>query len=103
MNDTGLIPMEEFVFTSVKDTQGRIHLLHGDPGVGQLLSENGTPLCYHAALSLDNGALVHLCTSDNFDFTPFSEAEKLAIASLVEGYCQIFFEAVPQLEQAAEE
>jgi hypothetical protein len=87
----------------VKDTQGRIHLLHGDPGVGQPLSDSGTPLCYHAALSLDNGALVHLCTSDNFDFIPFSEAEKLSIASLVEGYCQIFFEAVPRLEQAAEE
>lgn len=102
MSNIGLIPLEEFVFTMVKDTQGRIHLLHGDPAVGQPLSENGIPLCYHAALSLDNGALVHLCTSDNFDFIPYSEVEKLAIASLVEGYCHLFFEAVPRLERADE-
>ena len=34
MSNIGLIPLEEFVFTMVKDTQGRIHLLHGDPAVG---------------------------------------------------------------------
>ena len=97
MTDTD--PLEEMVFTVVRDTEGRIHLLHGHPAVGQRLSENGGPLCYHAALSLDNGGLVHLSSTDHFDAVPFSEAEKLAIATLVEGYCFLFFEEVPRLER----
>lgn len=99
MIDGDAIPLEELVFTAVWDTEGRIHLLHGHPTMGQPLSENGGPLCYHAALSLDNGGLVHLSSTDNFDFVPYSEAEKLAIATLVEGYCHLFFEEVPRLER----
>ena len=94
-----MIPLEELVFTALKDSNGRIHLLHSDPELGQQLSENGQASIYHAALSLDNGGLVHLCSTAETDV--FSEPEKLAIASLVEGYCHLFYEEVPLLENAA--
>jgi hypothetical protein len=71
--------------------------------MGQRLGENEHTPVYLATLFLDNGALVHLCSTDTLEFAPFSEPEKLAIASLVEGYCHLFFEAVPQMENATEE